>query len=146
MSGGNFPLAGLAPRPNPSVRPGANPDPGRVVPDHGSGPVQYVSPSLVANQAQPVDPPAYPHVPPPRVSSDPNHPDYHPSCRRIGVMVDGVRKTDCCWYDAPGGFWRSIDAPKGHPRPGQVVVFWLWTESRQERRARERWDAKHGKG
>lgn len=97
--------------------------------------------------AQPIEPGAgeYPHVPPPRVSSDPNHRDFHPSARRIGVIVNGERRKDCCWYDAPAGMWRSIDGGRhGKPRPGQVVVFWLWQETRQERRARERWDAKHG--
>lgn len=89
----------------------------------------------------------YPNTPPARVSSDPNHRDYHPSCSRIGVLVDGERRKDCCWYDAPGGFWRSIDDGRhGTPRPGAVTVFWLWQESRQERRARERWDSKHGHG
>lgn len=111
-----------------------------------------VSTALASPRPQPAsdEPKAvaeYPHVPPARVSSNPNHPDFHPSFKRIGVLVDGQPRTDVFWYDAPGGRFRVIGDGAGGPvREGQVAVFWRWQESRQERRARERWDAKHGKG
>ncbi len=86
----------------------------------------------------------YPDTPPARVSSDPNHRDFHPSCKRIAVLVDGVPRDDVHWYDAPGGVFRIVgDGRKGQLHSGQVVVYWRWPESRQERRARERWDSKH---
>lgn len=95
---------------------------------------------------QPIEPApdAYPHVPPARVSGDPNHPDYHPSCARIGVLVDGAAMPGVHWYDAQAGRFRIVsEGRKGPVHEGQVTVFWKWQESRQERRARERWDAKH---
>lgn len=88
---------------------------------------------------------SYPETPPARVSSDPNHPDFHPSARRIAVMVDGRPMGNVHWYDAPAGVFRITDDGRdGQLHSGQVTVYWRWEESRQERRARERWDSKHG--
>lgn len=87
---------------------------------------------------------AYPDTPPPRVSSDPNHKDFHPSYLRIGIMFDGVERNDVARYDAAAvAIWLTTDK-KGPPVMGRVEPFWRWTEGRQERRARERWDAAHG--
>lgn len=101
---------------------------------------------LQEERKQPIEPApgAYPNVPPARVSSDPNHRDFHPSCKRIAVLVDGVARNDVHWYDAPAGVFRIVgDGRNGQLHSGQVVVYWRWAESRQERRARERWDSKH---
>lgn len=85
---------------------------------------------------------AYPAVPPVCASSRANDPDFHPSCARIGVYVDGVRAPDCFRYDARRGRWWSVNEPE-LVRFGEVTVQWLWEETRQQRRARESWDAKH---
>lgn len=87
----------------------------------------------------------YPEVPPARVSSDPGHPDFHPSCHRIGVLVDGKLDRRVTFYDARLNRYRLLnDGRRGPEREAtRVDVFWLRPESRQERRARERWDAKH---
>lgn len=84
----------------------------------------------------------YPAVPPVRVSSNPDHADFHPSYARIGVALDGVRRPDVSWYDVAAGLVRAGRA--GRQEKGQVVVWWLRPETRQQRRARERWERKVG--
>jgi hypothetical protein len=88
----------------------------------------------------------YPDVPPARVSSDPNHPDFHPHSYRIGVLVDGVREPKATFYDAQLNLYRLLGdgrSDRSNRQALRVDVFWLRPETRQERRARERWDAKH---
>lgn len=91
-----------------------------------------------AAQVTPADK-SYPHVPPVRVSSDPRHPDYHPSSFRIAVLLDGVRRKDATFYDADRGVIRVLG---GAQLTGQVVVHWIGEENRTQRRQRERWEAK----
>ncbi|MEO5586081.1 MAG: hypothetical protein ABIQ81_00140 [Novosphingobium sp.] len=84
----------------------------------------------------------YPETPPARLSSDPAHPDFHPSYRRVGVRIDGVERTDVKRYDVAGGVFVAGFVPQ--VVAGAIEPYWRWEESRQERRARERWDASHG--
>lgn len=86
-----------------------------------------------------------PETPPSRLSSDPNHADFHPSYLRVGVRIDGEPRQDVIWYDAPGRrFLTTATGRKATPLFALTITpFWRWTESRQERRARERWEGKH---
>lgn len=83
-------------------------------------------------------------MPPRRLSNDPNHADFHPGYLRVGVIVDGQERTDCCWYDADRGRYRTVDMGRHAPplEAHTIKPFWRWAESRQERRARERWEGK----
>lgn len=88
----------------------------------------------------------YPDTPPRRLSSDPAHPDFHPSYRRVGVRIDGEERTDVLNYDVARG---RATIREGLGRAllwGAIEPYWRWAESRQERRARERYDNKHGAG
>lgn len=84
--------------------------------------------------------------PPLRLSNDPSHRDFHPSYGRVGVRIDGAERRDCIWYDAPAGRYLTLGTGRkgDHLLAHSIEPFWRWAESRQERRARERWEAKHG--
>ena len=86
---------------------------------------------------------SYPETPPSRLSSDPNHADFHPSYRRVGVRIDGQELSCLIRYDVAAGRYWTRDKPDV-VCVGEIEPFWRWAESRQERRARERWDAKSG--
>lgn len=81
-------------------------------------------------------------MPPRRCCSDSRHEDFHPSYMRVGVLVDGVERSDVIWYDADRARYRTLGTGmKAVPlNAGEVVPFWRWAESRQQRRARERWE------
>lgn len=85
----------------------------------------------------------YPETPPARLCSDPNDRDFHPCYQRVGIRFAGEERRDVFRYDAEGGAIWLVTAKKGPPLLGAVEPFWRWHESRQERRARERHDAKH---
>lgn len=87
---------------------------------------------------------AYPETPPANLSGDPNHDDFHPCYMRVGIDFDGVERRDVARYECKLGRIWLISDKKGLPLIGVVEPFWRWPESRQERRARERWDASHG--
>ena len=78
---------------------------------------------------------------PQRLSSDVNHPDYRPDCLRCGVIVGGEERKDCIFYDVKAGVARfTRNAPDV---TGAVIQpFWRFPETRQQRRARERWESK----
>jgi hypothetical protein len=84
--------------------------------------------------------------PPRRCTSKADHPDFHPSCARIGVTVDGVDRSDVIQYDLHSRTYRTLDTGmKGEAILAQTIeVRWKWPESRQQRRARERWESAHG--
>lgn len=83
-------------------------------------------------------------APPQRLSNDPNHPDFHPSYNRVGVRIDGAERRDCIWYNAPAGRYLTLGTGRNGARleAQSIEPFWRWAESRQERRARERWEGK----
>ncbi|MCT2398510.1 DUF3297 family protein [Novosphingobium mangrovi (ex Huang et al. 2023)] len=83
----------------------------------------------------------YPETPPERLSNDPTHPDYHPCLVRVGIRFDGSVRSDVCRYDIKRGL---IVIRSGKMHFGEVEPFWRWDESRQERRARERFDQTRG--
>lgn len=81
---------------------------------------------------------------PRRLSSDVNHPAYHPSYNRVGVRINDEPRGNVTFYDMDTKVYRV----RGFPHVDHVALdiqpFWRReTESRQERRARERWELKH---
>ncbi len=80
-------------------------------------------------------------TPPQRLSSDPNHDDFHPSYARVGVTVDGQERNDIAWYDVRG-YYRTIHQGKKEQALLATTIepFWRYPETRQQRRARERWE------
>jgi len=81
--------------------------------------------------------------PPRRLTNVVTHRDYHPSYMRVGVRVDGVERNDIHWYDADAGQYSTSGPGKGL-QAGQVEPYWRYPETRQQRRARERWERSRG--
>ena len=82
-------------------------------------------------------------APPPRVlSSDPNSDDYHPSCLRVGLRIDGEERRDVMMYDCGTRIYMTTDK-EAHMAQRSIEPYWRHVESRQQRRARERWEGKH---
>ncbi len=80
-----------------------------------------------------------------RLTNDPNHKDFHPSYMRVGVIIDDVQRNDIMWYDAPALQYRTrgmkmTDVPK---LATKIEPYFRHPENRQQRRARERWEATH---
>lgn len=87
---------------------------------------------------------SYPETPPRRLSSDANHPDFHPCYSRVGIMFNGAERNDVIRYDLDHGLiW--LNRESGNKQMwGEIEPYWRFTESRQMRRAREQWDSKRG--
>lgn len=81
-----------------------------------------------------------PFEPPRRLSIWLSHPAYHPSYARVGIKFNGVERNDVQWYDLDK---RQIRI-KGTNEllEGDIVAFWRYPETRQQRRARESWEKK----
>lgn len=79
-------------------------------------------------------------IPPSRLSIDPNSPDFHPSYVRVGVRVDGKEHNDLQWYDVKRLEYMTTD--KTSHLAEFIEPYWRFAESRQQRRARERWEGK----
>lgn len=77
---------------------------------------------------------------PRRLSIDPNSPDFHPSYVRVGVRVDGEERNNLQWYDADRLEYMTTD--KTSHLATSIEPYWRFPESRQQRRARERWEGK----
>lgn len=78
--------------------------------------------------------------PPPRqLSLLTSHKFYRPDYARVGIEFNGEHRADIQTYDADEGWIETI-----HRRviEGEVKPFWRYAETRQMRRARERWEAK----
>jgi hypothetical protein len=65
--------------------------------------------------------------------------DYHPCYVRVGVLLDGVERKDVASYDVALG---QLVTLKHGVMNGVVTPFWRYPETRQQRRARESWEAK----
>jgi hypothetical protein len=86
--------------------------------------------------------------PPPRqLCSTGSHPDFNPCCARVGLLIDGRVRADVIRYDVDQlRFWTLGTGLKGEPlHAAEIVPFWKEHETRQQRRARERWESNHGK-
>jgi hypothetical protein len=79
-------------------------------------------------------------IPPSHLSIDPNSPDFHPSYVRVGVRVDGKERNDLQWYDVKRLEYMTTD--KTSHLAESIEPYWRFAESRQQRRARERWEGK----
>lgn len=79
-------------------------------------------------------------IPPGRLSIDPNSPDFHPSYVRVGVRVDGVERNDLQFYDVKR--LEYMTTAKTSHLAESIEPYWRFAESRQQRRARERWEGK----
>ncbi len=77
--------------------------------------------------------------PPRKLSSKPGHPNYRPDALRVGVRVDGIERNDLRFYDADASVYETTN---GKLHEGVIETYWRYAESRQMRRARERWEAK----
>lgn len=77
---------------------------------------------------------------PTRLSIDPNSPDFHPSYVRVGVRVDGVERNDLQFYDVKR--LEYMTTAKTSHLAESIEPYWRFGESRQQRRARERWEGK----
>lgn len=81
------------------------------------------------------------------LSSDRNSAFYDPRCLRVGVRIDGKERTDITEYHVRLGEYRVQGMNRSMPPllAGNIEPYWRYEESRQQRRARERWEAKHGR-
>lgn len=84
-------------------------------------------------------PPPDPAGPPRRLTNVVTHPDYHPSYMRVGVKVDGEDRNDIHWYDQDAGVY-ATNARLQPVKSGFIETYWRYPETRQQRRARERWE------
>lgn len=78
--------------------------------------------------------------PPRRLSIELHSPDYHPSYLRVGVRVDGEERNDLAFYDVDQLSYMTTK--KTSHLAKSIEPYWRFSESRQQRRARERWEAK----
>jgi hypothetical protein len=79
-------------------------------------------------------------IPPGRLSIDPNSPDFHPCYVRVGVRVDGQERNDLQFYDVKR--LEYMTTAKTSHLATSIEPYWRFAESRQQRRARERWEGK----
>ncbi|MAS67360.1 MAG: hypothetical protein CMK82_11270 [Pseudomonadales bacterium] len=77
---------------------------------------------------------------PRRLSLEPNSPDFHPSYVRVGLRIDGKERNDIQFYDADKLEYMTT-ARTSHLATS-IEPYWRFAESRQQRRARERWEGK----
>lgn len=84
-----------------------------------------------------------PGNPPRRLSNQIGHPDYRPDFMRVGLRIDGKERTDVNRYDCDHLLY---DTSCGRNFPAESIEpYWRYQETRQLRRARERWEKQHGK-
>lgn len=76
--------------------------------------------------------------PPRRLSIDPNHMFFHPCFSRVGVRIDGEERNNICMYDMSTDSYMTTD--KRSFLATSIEPYWRQEESRQMRRARERWE------
>lgn len=81
--------------------------------------------------------------PPDRLSIEVDSEDYHPSCCRVGVVIDGKERNDIAFYDIKTGAYKTEHNTSHLAK--SIKPYWRYDESRQQRRARERWEAKRRK-
>lgn len=98
-------------------------------------------------QGRPAPPPATGFVPPRRLSTDRSSRHWHPSVNRVGVRIDGEEVSDCTFYCQDRLEYRRRRGPYGIQKAETIEPYVRddRVESRQERRARERWEAKRNK-
>jgi hypothetical protein len=83
------------------------------------------------------------HEPPRRLTNVVGDPDYRPDFMRVGLRIDGEERNDVCFYDADRLEYSTIN--KTSHLAESIEPYWRYPETRQQRRARERWERAHGK-
>ena len=83
-----------------------------------------------------------PKPPPRKLSVDPNNEDFHPCYLRVGVRIDGEERNDILFYDLDMLAYMTTDHTSHLAT--EIDPYWRWEPNRQQRRAEERWEAKHG--
>ena len=78
---------------------------------------------------------------PQRLSLDPSSPDFHPSYVRVGLRIDGEERNDIQFYDSKK--LEYMTTAKTSHLATSIEPYWRFVESRQQRRARERWERNH---
>lgn len=78
--------------------------------------------------------------PPSRLSIEPGSPDFHPCCDRVGVRVNGIERNDLAFYDVAK--LEYMTTSRRSRLADSIEPYWRYPESRQQRRARERWERK----
>jgi hypothetical protein len=81
--------------------------------------------------------------PPPRLSIDPNQPDFHPCYCRVGVRVNVEERNDIEFYDLRQKSFMTTDHRSF--LADSIVPYWRYQPSRQQRRAEEAWERKHSR-
>lgn len=76
---------------------------------------------------------------PVRLSLVSSNKNFRPDYMRVGVRFDGVERNDVQSYDAEAGWIETI---KREVLYGVIEPFWRYPETRQQRRARQRWESK----
>lgn len=76
---------------------------------------------------------------PRRLSLVITHRDFRPDYARVGVLFNGDERKDVKTYDADAN---TLETVRGEKLIGHVEPFWRYPETRQQRRSRERWEAK----
>lgn len=85
----------------------------------------------------PVDPKT---LPPRKLSSKIGHANYRPDAGRVGLKIDGIERNDIRFYDMDSNVYETT---AGDLKVGEIEPYWRYAESRQMRRARERWEGKN---
>lgn len=81
--------------------------------------------------------------PPRRLSNEIGHPDYRPDFMRVGLKINGEERHDVNRYDCDTLRYDSIRVRD--MLATSIEPYWRYPETRQLRRARERWERQHGK-
>jgi hypothetical protein len=81
-------------------------------------------------------------VPPRKLSIDPNDKHFHPCYQRVGVRIDGKERNDIHFYNLDDKSYMTVD--KTSHLATTIEPYWRFIETRQQRRARLRWEEKHG--
>lgn len=79
--------------------------------------------------------------PPAVLSKEKHSPYFHPCYERVGVLVNGVERNDLLYYSTEDLSYQTIKRTSHLAE--SIETFWRYPENRQQRRARERWEAKH---
>jgi hypothetical protein len=81
--------------------------------------------------------------PPRKLSIQMKDPEFHPCYVRVGIRIDGVERNDIAYYNMDGLDYKT-ERDTSHLATS-IEPYWRYSASRQQRRAEERWEAKHAK-
>ena len=112
-----------------------------------------ITPEMIDAVLEPRDPdelrkqymqePELPAPPPSILSIESNSPYFHPCYVRVGVRIDGAERTDIAYYNMNNKSYMT--ERKTSHLAVSLEPYWRFFPSRQQRRAEQRWEAKHGR-